>query len=199
MKEISVITSKKRNEKVPFLINLINEYAIKEHKSVYVPLFAVQKNDYLSKLIALLSKEPYELIKTYLDPTLRVSHAQNKKINMEKVVSAIEKIRDSNLVLSRTKFLDETYLEYLFLYYTKYDCIIIEDFDAFLKNTLEDIDTIFKVIKKYCEETKGEVIIFMNEKELKEYKIPHNIKIGRLDNEIKITYNPKNFKIEEVN
>ena len=199
MKEISIITSKNLNERIPFLINLINEYAIKEHKSVYMPLFAVQKKYYLSKLIALLSGESYKLIETYLDPTLGVSHTQNQKINAEKFVSALEKIRASNLILNSTKFLDETYLEYIFLYYTKYNCIIIDDFEAFLKNTPEDVETIFKVIKKYCKETKSEVIIFMNENQIEDYQIPHNIKISRIDSEIKITYNPKNFKIEEVN
>ncbi len=38
----------------------------------------------------------------------------------------------------------------------------------------------------------------MNEKDIENYQIPKNYQIGKIENEIKITYNKENFSIEEI-
>jgi hypothetical protein len=185
-------------ERILFFINLLNEYALNQNKSVFLPIFYVPKNFYLSKLIALLSGESYKIIETYLDPTLGVSHTTKEKINPTKFVNAIEKIRSSDLIMSKNKFSDETYLEFIFEHNSKYDCILIDDFDDFISSTPEDIETIFNQIENYAKENQSEVILFMNEKDIENYQIPKNYQIGKIENEIKITYNKENFSIEEI-
>ncbi len=196
--KISIITSMNNKERILFFINLLNEYALNQNKSVFLPIFYVPKNFYLSKLIALLSGESYKLIETYLDPTLGVSHTTKEKINPTKFVNAIEKIRSSDLIMSKNKFSDETYLEFIFEHNSKYDCILIDDFDDFISSTPEDIETIFNQIENYAKENQSEVILFMNEKDIENYQIPKNYQIGKIENEIKITYNKENFSIEEI-
>ncbi len=196
--KISIITSMNNKERILFFINLLNEYALNQNKSVFLPIFYVPKNFYLSKLIALLSGESYKLIETYLDPTLGVSHTTKEKINPTKFVNAIEKIRSSDLIMSKNKFSDETYLEFIFEHNSKYDCILIDDFDDFIISTPEDIETIFNQIENYAKENQSEVILFMNEKDIENYQIPKNYQIGKIENEIKITYNKENFSIEEI-
>ncbi len=193
--KISIITSMNNKERILFFINLLNEYALNQNKSVFLPIFYVPKNFYLSKLIALLSGESYKIIETYLDPTLGVSHTTKEKINPTKFVNAIEKIRSSDLIMSKNKFSDETYLEFIFEHNSKYDCILIDDFDDFISSTPEDIETIFNQIENYAKENQSEVILFMNEKDIENYQIPKNYQI---ENEIKITYNKENFSIEEI-
>ncbi|MCI9279373.1 MAG: hypothetical protein HFJ02_01055 [Bacilli bacterium] len=196
--KISIITSMNNKERILFFINLLNEYALNQNKSVFLPIFYVPKNFYLSKLIALLSGESYKIIETYLDPTLGVSHTTKEKINPTKFVNAIEKIRSSDLIMSKNKFSDETYLEFIFEHNSKYDCILIDDFDDFISSTPEDIETIFNQIENYAKENQSEVILFMNEKDIENYQIPKNYQIGKIENEIKITYNKENFSIEEI-
>ena len=100
--------------------------------------------------------------------------------------------------MSKNKFSDETYLEFIFEHNSKYDCILIDDFDDFIISTPEDIETIFNQIENYAKENQSEVILFMNEKDIENYQIPKNYQIGKIENEIKITYNKENFSIEEI-
>ncbi len=198
---ISILTSKKPREKFPLLINILKEYGLNQKKKIYLQSFELYQSYYVNHLIALISGADFLLVESYMFPTGAKSRdLKKRRINGLKFVSAIEKIRDTNICISDSKiFENESWLDYVFdLSSTKaYQVIIIDNFEEFIRKTNENINVIKSKINKYCQKYKAEIILFMDDKDILKYDFS-DWKISSIDSPFHFVFNNKNYKLLSV-
>ena len=171
---ISVISSRNPKERIPLLVNILYEYGIKQNKSIYFQAFDINTTFYVNHLISLISKIDFKLVESYMFPVITKSEKlRNQKIDTQKLFTAIETIRNSNINISSNKVLDkENWLDYVFDYSLPYSVIIIDNFKTFIDKVDIDINIIKKHINKYCQKFNAEVILFMNDSDKDKYSFP---------------------------
>ena len=105
---ISVISSRNPKERIPLLLNILYEYGINDKKSIYVQSFDVNSSYYINHLISLISKIDFKLVDSYMFPVgVKSNKLKSEKIDTKKFVSAIEEIRNSDIVISSSKIFNQ--------------------------------------------------------------------------------------------
>ncbi len=218
---ISIIASSPLGGRVDITTELLYDYAITKNKKTFLITF--EKSSYnLAQLMSKISKLKVDEIFKYLEPGL-ISSKDNKKIDRDKYIEAIEDIRKCNLYISE---LDDAsiwnwYLDNLLnsLEEEQYDLVIINRLDMILEKSKYNINKMFSKLNeaslKY--KTKFVFITGVNQKhdELKlqdiknYYKLKKYLKnvilvkrINRLELEVINywnSYEVGKFKIKEVN
>ncbi len=197
---ISVILSDNFKNCMPLLINILEEYGIRERKRVYVQSFLLNFSHYVNHLISLISKIDFKLVESYMFPIKAKTVALTKeKIDYNEFMLALEKIRNSNIVISSNKVFDEEWLNYIFdkNIIEPYDVIIIDDFDKLLRKSNKDIKLIKKIIEEYSKQNNTYIILFTTDGTLKNKFI--NWKFAKLNNPLKFVFDDKNYNIIDIN
>ncbi len=196
---ISVILSDNLNNHIPLLINILEVYGIREQKKIYLQSFIFNSSYYVNRLISLISKIDFKLVESYMFPVGAKTKAVTKeKIDYNKFVLAIEKIRKSYIVISNNKVFDEDWLDYIFDKNTieSYDVIIIDDFDKLLKESNKDIKMIKKTIEEYSKKNNTYVILFTEDSKLKNKFL--DWKIAKVNDSLKFVFDDKNYNIIDI-
>lgn len=195
---ISVILSDNFKNRIPLLVNILEEYGIREQKRVYVQSFLFHSSHYVNCLISLISKIDFKLVESYMFPIGAKTKAVIKeKIDDNEFMSALEKIRHSNIVISSNKVFDEDWLDYIFdKTIEPYDVIIIDDFDKFLKESNKDIKTIKETIEEYSKKHNTSVILFANNSKLKNNFL--DWKIAKVNDPLEFVFDDKNYNIIDI-
>ncbi len=195
---ISVILSDNFKNRIPLLVNILKEYGIREQKRVYIQSFLFHSSHYVNRLISLISKIDFKLVESYIFPVGAKTKAVIKeKIDYNEFMSALEKIRHSNIVISSNKVFDEDWLDYIFdKTIEPYDVIIIDDFDKFLKESNKDIKTIKETIEEYSKKYNTSVILFTNNSKLKNNFL--NWKIAKVNDPLEFVFDDKNYNIIDI-
>ena len=120
---------------------------------------------------------------------------KKEKIDYNKFILTLEKIRNSNIVISCNKIFHEDWLDYIFDKTTiePYDVIIIDDFDKFLKKSNKDIKTIKKTIEEYSKKHNTSIILFAKDSILENNFL--DWKIAKVDEPLKFVFDDKNYNI----
>ncbi len=193
---ISVILSDNLKKRIPMLINILEEYGIREQKKVYMQAFLFNSSNYVNKLISLISKIDFKLVESYMFPVgAKRNTLKKEKIDYNKFILTLEKIRNSNIVISSNKIFNEDWLDYIFDKTTiePYDVIIIDDFDKFLKKSNKDIKTIKKTIEEYSKKHNTSIILFAKDSILENNFL--DWKIAKVDEPLKFVFDDKNYNI----
>ncbi len=195
---ISVILSDNFKNRMPLLINILEEYGIREQKRVYMQTFLFNSSYYVNHLISLISKIDFKLVESYMFPVgSKTKTLINKKIDYNEFMSALEKIRNSHIVVSSNKIFNEDWLDYIFdKTIEPYDVIIIDDFDRFLKESYEDIKTIKKTIEGYSKKNNTCVILFAKDETLKNKLL--GWKIAKVNEPLEFMFDDKNYNIIDI-
>lgn len=196
---ISVILSDNLINYIPLLINILEEYGIREQKKIYLQSFIFNSSYYVNRLISLISKIDFKLVESYMFPVgAKTKSLTKEKIDYNKFVLAIEKIRKSYIVISSNKVFDEDWLDYIFDKNTieSYDVIIIDDFDKLLKESNKDIKMIKKTIEEYSKKNNTYVILFTEDSKLKNKFL--DWKIAKVNDPLKFVFDDKNYNIIDI-
>ena len=101
---ISVILSDNLKFRMPLLINILEEYGIRKQKKVYMQAFLFNSSYYVNHLISLISKIDFKLVESYMFPVgAKINSLTKENIDYDKFMLALEKIRDSHIVISSNK------------------------------------------------------------------------------------------------
>lgn len=196
---ISVILSKNFKKRIPLLINILEEYGIKEQKRVYMQAFLFPSSYYVNRLISLISKIDFKLTESYMLPTkAKTNFLAKSKLDYHKFMLALEKIRKANIIISSHKVFKEDLLDYIFDegVIEPYDAIIIDDFDSFLEKSNKDIETIKQAIEAYSKKHNTYVILFMKDSNLKNHFL--NWEIAQIDDPLEFKFDDKNYNIIDI-
>ena len=197
---ISVISSRNPKERIPLLLNILYEYGINEKKSIYVQSFDVNSSYYINHLISLISKIDFKLVDSYMFPVgAKSNKLKSEKIDTKKFVSAIEEIRNSDIVISSSKiFNQELWLDYVFDIDSikPYQVIIIDNFNEFVLKTEEYISTVRKRINEYSKKYNAEIILFINDSDIPNYNT--HFKISNINKPFKFEYDKSNHIITNI-
>ncbi len=197
---ISVISSRNPKERIPLLLNILYEYGINEKKSIYVQSFDVNSSYYINHLISLISKIDFKLVDSYMFPVgAKSNKLKSEKIDTKKFVSAIEEIRNSDIVISSSKiFNQELWLDYVFDIDSikPYQVIIIDNFNEFVLKTEEYISTVRKRINEYSKKYNAEIILFINDSDIPNYNT--HFKISDINKPFKFEYDKSNHSITNI-
>ena len=192
---ISVILSDNLKFRMPLLINILEEYGIRKQKKVYMQAFLFNSSYYVNHLISLISKIDFKLVESYMFPVgAKINSLTKENIDYDKFMLALEKIRDSHIVISSNKIFNENWLNYIFD--NTYDVVIIDDFDKFIKESNKNIKTIKKKIEKYCKKYNSQVILFAKDSILKNEFL--DWKIAKIDDPLEFVFDDKNYNIIDI-
>ncbi len=193
---VSLLYFKSPKEKIPLLINILEEYGIKQNKKIYMQSFDIKSSYYVNHLISLISKINFKYIDSYMFPIgAKSNDLKNYKINANKFVEAIEKIRKSNISISTSKIYDdEDWLDYIFNY--SYQVIIIDNFDKFIEKSNKNTKTIIKTINNYTKKYKAEIILFTND--IKKINTFKNFKTSIINDSFIFEYDKHNHQILNI-
>ena len=192
---ISVILSDNLKFRIPLLINILEEYGINKQERVYMQSFLFNSSYYVNRLISLISKIDYKLVESYMFPVgAKTNSLVKEKIDYHKFMLALEKIRNSHIVISCNKIFNEDWLDYIFD--NTYDVIIIDDFDKFIKESNKDIKIIKKTIEEYCKKNNAQVILFAKDSILKNKFL--DWKIAKIDEPLEFVFDDKNYNIIDI-
>lgn len=164
---ISLLYNKNPKERIPLLINILEEYGIKQRKKIYMQSFDVKASYYVNHLISLISKIDFKLIDSYMFPVETTSNElKSYEIDANDFVSAIDAIRKSQIVISSDEvFPDEDWFDYIFDLSSvqPYQVIIIDNFAKLIEKSNKNIRTIKKIINRYVKKYQAEIILFMDD------------------------------------
>ena len=189
---IFVILSDNLKKRIPMLINILEEYGIREQKKVYMQAFLFNFSNYVNKLISLISKIDFKLVESYMFPVgAKRNTLKKEKIDHSKFILTLEKIRDSHIVISSNKIFNEDWLDYIF------DKTTIEPYDdKFLKKSNKDIKTIKKTIEEYSKKHNTPIILFAKDSILENNFL--DWKIAKVDEPLKFVFDDKNYNIIDI-
>lgn len=195
---ISVILSDNFKNWMSLLVNILEEYGIRKQKRVYVQSFLFHSSHYVNRLISLISKLDFKLVESYMFPVGAKTKAVTKEnIDYNEFMSALEKIRNSHIVISSNKNFNENWLDYTFdKTIESYDVIIIDDFDEFLEKSYARIKTIKKTIEEYSKKNNTCVILFAKDKTLKNKF--SDWKIAKVNEPLEFIFDDKNYNIIDI-
>ncbi len=196
---ISVILSNNLKNRIALLINILEEYGIGERKKVYMQSFLFPSSYYVNRFISLISKIDFKLVESYMFPVgAKTNTFKKEKINHHEFLLALEKIRNSHIVISSQKIFKDDWLDYVFdkTINEPYDVIIIDDFDKFLKESKKDIKTIKKKIEEYSKKYNTCIILFAKDSRLKNKFL--DWKIAKVEEPLKFVFDDKNYNIIDI-
>ncbi len=195
---ISLICSRSPKERIPLLLNFLYEYGILQNKKVYLQSFDLSSYYYINRLVSLISKIEFRLVESYMFPIeTKTLSLKKEKMDYNEFMSALEKIRNSHIVISSNKVFNEDWLDYIFdKTIEPYDVIIINDFDKLLKKSHKDIKTIKKTIEQYSEKYNTYVILFAKDSVLINKFL--DWKIAKVNDPLEFVFDDKNYNLIDI-
>ncbi len=181
----------------------INQFFIRiwksQKKKVYLQSFNLSSYYYINRLISLISKIDFKLVESYMFPIgTKIDILTKERIDYNEFMLALEKIRNSRLVISSNKIFNDDWLDYIFDKTTikPYDVIIIDNFDKFLKESNKDIKTIKRTIQKYSKKYNTCVILFTKDDILRNQFLDWNF--AKINDSLKFVFDDKNYNIIDI-
>ena len=194
---ISLICSRSPKERIPLLTNILYLYGIEQKKSIYMQTFLLHTSYYVNRLISYITNTDFNVVESYMFPIGAKSKTlKQQKINAQDFVFALEKIRNANLSISSSKvFAEKDWVDYIFDFEYEYQVVVIDSFEDLLKNTKKSFKEVKRIIERYCKKYHTEILLFMDEKEAKQYDFS-NWKVSYIDKPFDFTFDESNHIID---
>ncbi len=181
---LSLLGAKPGVGKVDFAINLIQELAIKNNKSILFFGFDGPANWYIETFLASMLNVNYRYLEKYVEP-LKVSRDYNiAKIKEDEYFKALEKLYKSEIYMhNKTSYFPNGILDYIKYFKSEYnlDLIVIDNLEI-LNNMYgceneEDLEILIQKLEKFSFEQNVPILILTSLDYKKSF-----IKINLLDN-----------------
>jgi len=144
------------------ILNLINDLSMKNNYKTCLYSTSIRSSYYSKKLVSLLSGINVRLLDRYYFPHLAISKNNKEKINRDKFIDTIERVQNSNLVMSDEK----DYIDNISKH--KIDILIIDNLYNLLYITKYNLDELLNKLRK---EKNMHFILFINKKDIDKNKI----------------------------
>lgn len=148
--------------KTKIIINLLNSLSICDNKKTRLFSFNVSSEFYMRKLISFLSGIDNRLLIKYFYPHLGIGKNNQEKIERNKFIEAIEKIQDSQIIMTSEKvFPKEDYLDYI-LENLETDVLIIDNITTLLKKTKYSFKRVLKRLNEDSLNNDHHIVLLIN-------------------------------------